>query len=217
MGPAGADGTTGPKGDKGSSNQCACCHQSRVVSPVPVIGGPDFAITSSRIGPHHGPNTNLILGKTPFELPGTAAPTTNAHSTASGCITCHMSAPCGYTAGGHNMGIWYDSHGTETMLKTGCTTCHTNATNLTTAIANLTADVTERMATLEAQLIAAGIYNSTTGLANTGTFKADAVLAYLNYNTIKEDRSNDAHNPEYIRVLLDNSITAMTTLGYPAP
>ena len=103
------------------------------------------------------------------------------------------------------------------MLKTGCTTCHTNAANLTTAIANLTADVTERMATLEEQLIDAGIYNSTTGLANTGTFKANAVLAYLNYNTIKEDRSNGAHNPEYIRVLLDNSIAAMTTLGYPAP
>ena len=203
--------------DKGSSNQCAFCHQSRPVSPAPVAGGADFAITSSRIGPHHGPNTNLILGKTPFELPGTATPTTNAHSTASGCITCHMSAPYGYLAGGHNMGIMYDSHGTETMLKTGCTTCHTNAANLTTAIANLTADVTERMATLEEQLIDAGIYNATTGLANTGTFKANAVLAYLNYNTIKEDRSNGAHNPEYIRVLLDNSIAAMTTLGYPAP
>ncbi|MRR21113.1 collagen-like protein [bacterium] len=203
--------------DKGSSNQCAFCHQSRPVSPAPTVGGPDFTITSSRIGPHHGPNTNLILGKTPFELPGTAVPATNPHSTSSGCITCHMSTPYGYTAGGHNMGIMYDSHGTETMLKTGCTTCHTNAANLTSMIASLTSDVEEKMADLEAQLIAAGIYNPTTGLANTGTFKANAVLAYLNYNTIKEDRSNGVHNPQYIEVLLENSIAAMTTLGYPAP
>lgn len=203
--------------DKGTSNQCAFCHQSRPVSPAPVVGGPDFTITSTRMGPHHGPNTNLILGKTPFELPGTAVPTTNPHSTSSGCITCHMSAPYGYLAGGHNMGVWYESNGAETMLKTGCTTCHTNATTLTGMINTLTNDITSKMGTLEAQLIAAGIYNPATGLAKTGTFKANAVLAYLNFNTIKEDRSNGTHNPQYIRVLLDNSITAMTTLGYPAP
>jgi len=62
--------------------------------------------------------------------------------------------------------------------------------------------------------VAAGVYNSGTGLANAGTFKANAVLAYLNYNTIKEDRSLGIHNPVYIGTLLDNSITAMTTLGY---
>lgn len=203
--------------DKGTSNQCVFCHQSRPVSPAPTANGADFAIASSRIGPHHGPNANLILGKTPFEIPGAAVPTTNPHSTSKGCVTCHMSAPYGYLAGGHNMGVWYDSHGTETMLKTGCTTCHSNAATLTSLIASLTNGIKDKMETLEAQLIAAGIYNTSTGLANTGTFKANAVLAYLNFNTIKEDRSNGLHNPEYIRVLLDNSISAMTALGYPAP
>lgn len=200
--------------DKGTSNQCVFCHQSRNVSPAPTIGGPDFAIASSRIGPHHGPNANLILGKTPFELPGTATPTTNPHSTSGGCVTCHMAAPYGYQAGGHNMGVWYDSHGTATMLKTGCTTCHTNATTLTAMINSLTGEISDKMEVLEAQLVAAGIYNLDTELANVGTFDANAVLAYLNYNTVKEDRSNGLHNPEYIRVLLDNSIAAMTALGY---
>jgi len=128
-----------------------------------------------------------------------------------------MSAPYGHLAGGHNMGVWYDSHGTETLLKTGCTTCHTNTTTLDTKIADLKSDITEKMASLEAQLIAAGIYNSATGLAKTGTFKANAVLAYLNYNTVKEDRSNGIHNPGYISTLLDNSIATMEALGYPVP
>ena len=113
------------------------------------------------------------------------------------------------------MGVWYDSHGTPMMLKTGCTTCHSNATTLTTMINTLTAEVEDKMEVLEAQLIAAGIYNTSTELANTGTFKANAVLAYLNYNTIKEDRSNGVHNPGYIKTLLDNSIAAMVALGYP--
>jgi len=103
------------------------------------------------------------------------------------------------------------------MLQTGCTTCHLNADNLTSMLATLTDDISDRMEVLEAQLVTAGIYNTTTELANKGTFKANAVLAYLNYNTIKEDRSHGIHNPEYTRVLLDNSIAAMTALGYTVP
>ncbi|MCI0522384.1 MAG: collagen-like protein [Bacteroidales bacterium] len=203
--------------NKGNSNQCVACHQERVVSPAPVYDGPDFAITSARIGPHHAPMANLVLGKHPFELPGTAHPTANPHSTASGCLTCHMSTPYGYQAGGHNMGVWYDSHGTETMLMTGCTTCHTNSTTLATLLTALRADVEGKLADLEAQLIAADIYNPATGLAKTGTYKANVTLAYLNYNTVKEDRSKGIHNPGYIKVLLDNSIAEMVEAGFPVP
>jgi len=201
--------------DKGASNQCVSCHQERVVSPAPVLDGADFVVASSRIGPHHGPNANLILGKHPFEIPGTVTyPTTNPHSTASGCLTCHMAEPYGYTAGGHNMGVFYDSHGTELMLQTGCVTCHTTPATLTTLINGLHTDFDAKLAALEAKLIAANIYNASTGLARTGTFKANAVLAYLNYNTLKEDRSRGLHNPGYSKALLDNSIQAMTALGF---
>jgi hypothetical protein len=34
---------------------------------------------------------------------------------------------------------------------------------------------------------------------------------------IEEDRSEGAHNPGYIKALLDNSIAAMTALGFPPP
>ncbi len=207
--------------NKGTSNQCVFCHQSRNVSPAPSVNGADFEIANNRMGPHHGPNANLILGKTPFELPGAQVPANNPHSTASGCVTCHMSAPYGYQAGGHNMAMKYDSHGTETRLLTGCTSCHDIGSSPYTAfnnkISEFQSEIKEKLEDLEAQLVAAGIYNTTTELANKGTFKANAVLAYLNYNTIKEDRSNGIHNPEYTRVLLDNSIAAMTAIGYPAP
>jgi hypothetical protein len=202
--------------DKGSSNQCAFCHQARTVSPAPVINGPDFALTSSRIGVHHAPMTNFVLGKIPFELTGTAYPTANPHSSASGCISCHMAKPYGYLAGGHNMGMSYDAHGTETLNTTGCLTCHTTntAATITTKMNVLKADITTKMTTLRTKLIAAGIYDVTNDLAKTGTFKANIALAYLNYNAVAEDKSMGAHNPEYITTLLDNSIAALTTLGY---
>jgi len=206
--------------DKGSSNQCVSCHQERPVSPAPVVNGPDFAITSSRIGPHHGPNSNLILGKHPFELPGTDHPA-NGHSTSKGCVTCHMATPYGYQAGGHSMSLKYDSHGTELRLLTGCATCHDIGSSPYTAFNNkieeLQEEVAQLLEDLEVQLTAAGIYNPSTELAKTGTFKANAVLAYLNFNTVKEDRSLGMHNPEYIKSLLVKSIESMTALGYPAP
>jgi len=202
--------------DKGSSNQCAFCHQARAVSPAPVINGSDFAITNSRIGVHHAPMTNFILGKIPFELTGTAYPSSNPHSTGSGCISCHMSKPYGYLAGGHNMGMSYDAHGTETLNTTSCLVCHTSntAATIVTKYATLKTEVSGKLATLEAQLIAAGIYNSSTALAKTGTFKANAVLAYLNFNAVMEDKSLGLHNPGYTKALLDNSIAAMTALGF---
>jgi hypothetical protein len=202
--------------DRGSSNQCAACHQARAVTPLPVRDGADFAITNSRVGAHHAPNTNLLLGKIPFELTGNAYPTSNPHLTDNGCVDCHMAKPYGYLAGGHNMNMTYDAHGVETLLTNGCIECHT-ATEATSKYNALKGQIADKLADLQAQLTTAGIYNSASGLARTGTFKANAALAYLTYNTVAEDRSNGMHNPFYIKTLLDNAITSMTALGYPAP
>jgi hypothetical protein len=204
--------------DKGSSNQCVACHQSFAISPAPVLDGPDFEITNTRMGTHHGPMANLVLGKTAFELSGTAYPTTNVHSTGAGCVTCHMATPYGYQAGGHNMGMEYDSHGTAKMLYTGCAACHdvtpAGVAAFDAKIAATHANIEAKLEALKNQLIEAGIFNTGTNLANKGTFKANAVYAYINFNMIEEDRSLGIHNPVYTKVLLDNSIAAMTTLGY---
>ncbi len=201
--------------NKGNSNQCVACHQARDVV-APAIDGDDFVIASNntRLGVHHAPMSNFLLGKIPFELPGTAAPSTNPHLDNDGCITCHMATPYGYLAGGHNMGMSYDSHGTETLLSTGCLTCHTTytATTITEKLNVLREEVSSKLADLETQLTTYGIYNPANGLANPGTYKANAVLAYLNFNAVNEDKSLGVHNPEYTKVLLDNSIAAMTAI-----
>jgi hypothetical protein len=204
--------------DHGTSNQCVACHQARDVSPAPVLDGPDFAITSSRIGVHHAPMSNMLLGKIPFELPGASYPTSNPHAGDEGCVTCHMATPYGYMAGGHNMGMTYSAHGgPETLNTTGCLTCHADAASVNTNFAELQAAITAKLDTLQFQLTTAGIYDPATELAKTGTFKANAVLAYLNYDAVVQDKSLGVHNPGYITALLDNSIDAMTTLGYPVP
>lgn len=204
--------------DNGISNQCVGCHQARDVSPAPVVDGADFVIANNRIGVHHAPMANFLLGKIPFELPGTAYPTSNPHTGDNGCVTCHMATPYGYMAGGHNMGMTYSAHGgPETLNTNGCLTCHTTAASVNTLFTALQADVTAKLATLESQLNAAGIIDTASGLAIPGTFKANVALAFLDYDAVVQDKSLGVHNPGYIRALLDNSITAMTNAGYAPP
>ena len=112
----------------GNSNQCVACHQARDVNPAPVIDGPDFEITNTRIGVHHGPQSTFLLGKIPFEIAGTAYPTSNPHGVGEGCVTCHMATPYGYKAGGHTWNMTYSAHGgPEKLNNTGCMTCHPSA------------------------------------------------------------------------------------------
>ncbi|HLN21564.1 MAG TPA: hypothetical protein VK213_10775 [Bacteroidales bacterium] len=204
--------------DKGTSNQCVGCHQARNVATIPVQNAATFSITDTRFGPHHAPNSNLMLGKIPFELTGSAAyPTTNPHNLSNACIDCHMSKPYGYMAGGHSMNMFYDAHGVETLNTNACITCHTDATTAKNKFTALQTAVSTKLSKLESQLTAANVYNPTTGLAKAGTTTGNAALAYLCYNTIKEDKSFGMHNPSYTKALLDNAIQAMTALGFPAP
>ena len=122
------------------------------------------------------------------------------------------------------MGMAYDSHGTPKMLYTGCAECHDVTTTNSARkllfdikIEEFEAVIEGKLEELGTQLTDAGVYNPGSGLANTGIFKANAVIAYINYNMIEEDRSLGIHNPTYTKAILDNSITAMTTLGYPPP
>ncbi len=202
--------------DNGNSNQCVGCHQARDVSPAPVLDGPDFIVADTRVGVHHAPMANFLLGKIPFELPGATYPTSNPHTGDNGCITCHMATPYGYMAGGHNMGMTYSAHGgPETLNNKGCLTCHADATSLATNFTALQALVSAKLDTLRSQLTAAGIYDPASALAAKGTYNANAVLAYLNYDAVTQDKSLGVHNPGYIKALLNNSIQEMVVLGYP--
>ncbi|MCK7539085.1 MAG: hypothetical protein MZV63_53240 [Marinilabiliales bacterium] len=79
------------------------------------------------------------MARAPFELPGTAVSYNESSLYLQTAVShCHMSAPYGYTCrrsqhGRHGM----TATEPRPCCKTGCTTCHTNATTLTTMIAIL--------------------------------------------------------------------------------
>lgn len=191
----------------GLSNLCITCHQPRTSYPIPT-GTADITITSSRYGPHHGPQSTIfegvmganIAGSTGY--PGVASST---HRTGASCTSCHMGDSDDMAEGGHS---WAPS-------LNACTTCHDTMTAIPSGIGGFATD----FQTLHDLLVAKG-YISESGSViagnNTGTNPVPPLVvpvkdaqAIWNYKTIEEDKSNGLHNPAYTRALLKNSIEAL--------
>ena len=205
------DLTLGGTVSLGDGNLCANCHQARLPSPNPVIDGADVAITSYRFGTHHGPQANVVGGEGLFEFAGSVAyPTGAGPHTATGCNTCHMAEPFGAQAGGHTWNMTYDYHGSTEELVVGCQECHSTADGFD-ILGDIPTQVQTLLDELEVELRAQGILIDTLGAeyARPGTYSANLAAAYLNWQSITEDRSNGLHNPGYVVALLTNTIEAI--------
>lgn len=194
----------------GDGNLCANCHQARTVSPMPVVGGDSVAFTTSRYGPHHGPQSNILAGSGGYEIPGNLSYGNSAHTAlvTNGCPTCHMADPYGNQAGGHTMGLEYEYHGSPSDYTEGCngTSCHDDLSDfdhngVQTTIEGL-------LTQLEAALIAEGILTAG-GSSVGGTWSSIQVGALLNYKFVLEDRSLGVHNSDYSEALLQNALDAL--------
>jgi hypothetical protein len=205
--------------DFGKGNLCAQCHQARVLSPEPVIGGADVTFTSSRYGYHHGPQGNVLGGTSGFEFTGTAtiAGGPSSHgavaANADGCVTCHMADPFGNQAGDHTWNMVYLYHGGPEDLTAGCEVAGCHASVADFEILGTQADVEAKLDSLGVLLRAIGIVQpAPSEYRVAGTWPADVAAAAVNWQMVIEDRSKGIHNPAYVTALLQNTIEAMEPL-----
>ena len=182
-----------------NSNLCVNCHQPRNSYPVPGSNGENTVkISSSRYGPHHGPQGTLIEGIGCWEYPGSTpypGTKTSTHRNEGACTLCHM-ADYENNEGGHT---WHAS-------LESCKTCHTSATSFD--VNGVQTEVQELFAQLHDALLERGAITAS-GSRVPGTFPLNIGGATWNYATILEDRSNGVHNPDYIIAVLKNSIEAL--------
>lgn len=196
--------------DGGTGNLCANCHQARVTDPFPDAANPGgtYTVSSSRFGPHHGPQSNLLLGVGGYGVSGAVAhPHMNAENT---CVTCHMAEAYGSQAGGHNMGAAYDYHGSTEPLTAGCLGCHPDEDGLIEDLEEFKMEMEEDLATLYQMLVDEGIANPETGLANTGDYTNAVAGAYFNYIYLEEEASMGVHNPTYAKDLIEAAMDALS-------
>ncbi|MBC2839266.1 hypothetical protein [Robiginitalea sp. SC105] len=178
----------------GLSNLCVNCHQPRNQYDIP---GPtaDFEITSSRFGPHHGPQSTMLEGifganiSGALDYPGRGSA---GHRQGSSCIACHMGPTTNGSDGGHT---WEPTTNT-------CLNCHTGGPP--SEVDGFEADF-DRLRDL---LIAAGSIAPDSS-AVLGVFPANVAQATWNWRMLMEDKSMGVHNPNYAKALLKNSIEAL--------
>jgi hypothetical protein len=174
--------------DGGKGNLCANCHQPRRMIDEPDADG-NIAVTSTHWGPHHGPQSAMLLGK------GGAGDVTGRASFHYGfvndtCVTCHI---------GDNFSHTFEA------VSASCEVCHDETFDLGATQDAVQAKIDE----LGDLLIAKGLLDEA-GHPVVGSYPAAQAQALWNYIFIAiEDGSLGAHNPNYIDDLLDASIAAL--------
>ena len=173
--------------DGGKGNLCANCHQPRrgIAAPDP---NDEIAVTSTHWGPHHGPQSAMLLG-----LAGAGdvvgRPSAHAMLVKDSCVTCHIGAKYSHTF---------------EAVEASCTKCHDEDFDIEGKQAEVEALVTELAELLEAK----GLYHE--GHPVVGSYPSAQAAALWNYNFIAvEDGSLGVHNPDYTKDLLEASIAAL--------
>lgn len=171
----------------GKGNLCANCHQPRRTIAAPDADG-NIAVTSTHWGPHHGPQSAMLLG-----IGGAGAVEGEAsyhyRLIEDSCVTCHI---------GENMSHSFKS------VSSSCTECHAESDDIDGAMAV----VADKLTVLHDLLEAAGLYHD--GHPVVGVYPAAQAEALWNYILIAvEDGSLGTHNSPYTNALLDASIAAL--------
>ncbi len=197
---------TGDTIDLGEGNLCASCHQPRWSYEIPQAGGGDVEITSTRFGPHHGPQSTMLFGLAGYgEFKGS-----NVHAAVpDACVTCHMADAYGTQSGGHTWKMAYEYHGSEVANTAGCQSCHVDLEEF-----DRNGSQTEIQALIDELgelLVAEGLITESglDGSGIPGTFSSEQAGALWNYKTVIEDKSVGVHNPQFAKFLLQTAIDAL--------
>ncbi len=175
--------------DGGKGNLCVNCHQPRSAIAAPDPNG-NIAVTSSHWGPHHGPQSAMLLGIGGAGVTG--SPSDHATMTEDTCVTCHL---------GENT-----NHSFEPSTA-ACADCHGSVKNFD--IDGVQSEVIGMIAQVKDLLIAKGLLDEDDEPV-VGTYPAAQASALWNYIFIAhEDDSHGVHNPDYTKAMLQAAIAAL--------
>jgi hypothetical protein len=175
--------------DGGAGNLCATCHQPRRTMAPDVVDGV-VNWSSTHYGPHHGPQSAMLMGIGGEGVEGKAA----AHYSMveDTCVACHVGEG--------------DDHSFEPSVA-ACQGCHADIEDFD--FSGLQTEVAGLLTELEEALKAAGMMDEE-GEVVVGEYPEAKAAAMWNFVYIAhEDKSLGIHNPAYTRALLEASLAAL--------
>jgi len=186
--------------DGGEGNLCVNCHQPRRDFPV-ASGGVITGITT-HWGPHHGPQSSMMLGVAGAGVSGTLSPHYGAVTNT--CVDCHM-------------GEGRDHHFEPEVDR--CQRCHPTATSFDYKRVQTVTD--SLSVALGDSLLAHGLINENgpDGHPIVSQAPEDQGIALWNWIYVThEDKSGGVHNPAYAHALLEEGLARFgATPAAPAP
>jgi hypothetical protein len=183
--------------DNGSANLCGRCHQARPASPALTAPGSStdsLNITSSRWGPHHGPQSNMLGAMGAYN---DAAFRTSPHKDRVGCIGCHGQNAQGNLVGGHTLTMTSDATGDNVAV---CKPCHASATSFD--INGDQTGISGLFQSLKVKLANANMLDTNTMLIKPRKYAQADLAVFWNFQLVYADRSMGVHNYLYTFDLL---------------
>jgi hypothetical protein len=178
----------------GKGNLCANCHQPRRGIAEP-DGDGNIEITSTHYGPHHGPQSAVLMGTGGAGPEAEGSPASHYSMVEDTCVACHL---------GEAADHYFEPH------VEACQACHADIEDFD--FSGLQTEVEEKLDTLLGYLVANGLMAVEEGephpVPQPGTYPAEQTQAAWNYILLSyEDHSHGVHNPAYTRALLEWSIS----------
>jgi len=177
--------------DGGDGNLCVNCHQPRRAFPA-AENGVITGITS-HWGPHHGPQSSMLLGVAGAGVEG--KPSAHYQMVEDTCVGCHMGADRVHT---------YEPN------VAACQECHADAEDFN--INGLQEEIQAQLDELGEKLVAAEVLSGIGPDGHPTVTEAPENVALALYNWIyiaHEDKSLGVHNPAYTKALLEASFAAL--------
>ncbi len=173
--------------DGGEGNLCVNCHQPRREIAEAVDGM--IEITSTHWGPHHGPQSTMLLGLGGAGVEG--SPSAHSSMVEDTCVSCHVGEA--------------NDHSMEPSVS-ACTGCHADAEDFD--INGVQTEVEELAAEVGELLEAKGLLHD--GHPNPGTYPEAEAQAAWNWILISlEDGSNGVHNSSFTKAMLEAALEAL--------
>ncbi len=198
----------------GEGQTCADCHKSRQDVRTYV----NTRVTSANWGPHHGPQTDVLLGKSAATFNGIPY-VSGSHGSVNpnACVDCHMHATDTSAAvinkvGGHSLNMRNDSLNYDFVAP--CQSCHPGKNRFSDFMApqdfdgngqiqDWETEINGCIRNLRIALPPAGVDSVSWSLIAADSNNVNLRKAYWNYLLITSDNSNGIHNPFFtVNVLL---------------
>ena len=174
--------------DGGLGNLCVNCHQQR--NEHPTVADGNIEVESSRFGPHHGTEAQMLLGEGGLGVSGSPSP--HYQLVENTCVGCHMGDERNHT---------YEPEVER------CQACHPDAEDFD--MDGVQTEVQAMFDELTALFEAQGFIDPENGRWLTGPYPEEAANAMWNYKMVEEDQSMGVHNSDFTKALLQQALDAL--------